>query len=130
MSPQSVGPSGHRAKPPVAAPAPAPAPVPSMARGMSSTSDGSIYNVTILKGADGLGLDIGKMATGGCLIRRLKEMPDGRPNPAAGCSPAIKSGDLIIGVNGKGVRLFNDIVTIIKGLGNGAVQLSIERPAT
>lgn len=123
------GPGGQRAKPlPVAKPPAAPTPVSTMARGIKS--DGSIYNVTIVKGIDGLGLDIGKVASGGCMIRKLKDIPGNRPNPAASCVPAITCGDLIIGINGKKVSGFGEVVTVIKGLGNGPVQLTIERPST
>jgi len=131
----SLGPTGQRAP----APAPAPAPVQTRpvgpARGMATTSaapaafvpaaPGAIFSVTIVKGDDGMGLDIGKIASGACMIRNLKVIPGGRPNPAANCD--IKGGDIIIGINGQRVADFQAVVTVIRGLGNGAVQLTLER---
>jgi C-terminal processing protease CtpA/Prc len=72
-----------------------------------------------------MGLDIGKIASGACMIRNLKEIPGGRPNPAANCD--IKGGDIIIGINGQRVADFQAVVAVIRGLGNGAVQLTLER---
>ena len=88
---------------------------------------GPIFTVTIVKGEDGLGLDIGKIANGSCLIRKLKDMPAGRPNPAANCRPELKAGDIIIGINGQRVKDFDEVVRVIRALGNGPVQLTIER---
>jgi len=88
---------------------------------------GAIFSITIVKGDDGMGLDIGKIASGACMIRNLKEMPAGRPNPAAHCD--IKGGDIIIGINGQRVDDFQSVVNIIRGLANGAVQLTLERSA-
>jgi len=85
------------------------------------------FVVTIQKGADGLGLDIGKIASGGCMIRRLKDL-SGRPNPAAACVPSLKAGDMIIGVNGQELQDFGAIVAVIKALPAVAeVQLIVER---
>ena len=84
--------------------------------------------MSINKGSDGLGLDIGKIASGACMIRRLKEMPQGRPNPAAACVPALTSGDMIVGVNGQEVHDFAAVVSLIKALPPTCrVQLLIER---
>jgi DnaJ family protein C protein 13 len=86
------------------------------------------FVVTINKGTDGLGLDIGKIASGGCMIRRLKEIPGGRPNPAAACVPALKAGDMIVGVNEQEIEEFGAVVAVIKGLPAVAtVTLLIER---
>lgn len=88
------------------------------------------FIVTINKGADGLGLDIGKIASGGCMIRRLKDIPGGRPNPAAACVPALKAGDMIVGVNGQEILEFGAVVAVIKSLPAVAtVTLLIERGA-
>ena len=85
------------------------------------------FVVTINKGADGLGLDIGKVASGGCMIRRLKDL-GGKANPAAACVPALKAGDMIVGVNGQEVQEFGAVVAVIKALPAVAtVRLLIER---
>jgi hypothetical protein len=86
------------------------------------------FVVTINKGAAGLGLDIGKIASGGCMIRRLKEMPGGVPNPAAACKVKLLGGDMIVGVNGQNIEEFGAIVAVIKSLPQECtVKLLIER---
>ena len=86
------------------------------------------FVVAINKGAAGLGLDIGKIASGGCMIRRLKEMPGGVPNPAAACKVKLLGGDMIVGVNGQNIEEFGAIVAVIKSLPQECtVKLLIER---
>ena len=87
-----------------------------------------IFTATIIKGEHGIGLDIGKVASGECMIKKLKVMPEGVVNPAASCSPALLPGDMIIGVNGKRVKTFAETVPAIKAA-VGTVQLTIERNA-
>ena len=90
-------------------------------------SDGvSIIVTTILKGPHGIGLDISKGSSGRTVVQRFKELPDGAPNPALMCDPAIRPGDIIIGVNGAPCVTFMETVKMIKGSGE-RVQLSLER---
>lgn len=87
---------------------------------------GRIFTVSIEKGAAGLGLDIGKASSGACVIRKLKEMAV--PNPAAACNPPLRGNDVIVGVNGKRVKNFEEVVQIVKNLGTPTVvSLTISR---
>ena len=86
---------------------------------------GRIFTVSIEKGTAGLGLDIGKANNGACVIRKLKDIT---PNPASACNPPLKGNDVIVGVNGKKVKNFEEVVQIVKSLGTPTVvSLTISR---
>lgn len=124
-------------------PSPAPAPVqpvrsaqpPSSSSASSSSSSSSavtggsgvrVLSISVTKGPHGIGLDLVKTANGRASIQRLKEMPEGVPNPAAHCSPPFRSGDVIIGVNGQSCGAFSDTIKMIRAI-EGLVTLQIER---
>jgi hypothetical protein len=85
-----------------------------------------LLKTIIIKSVHGIGLDITKTNDGGVLIQRLKEMPDGSPNPASICKPPVEVGDIIVGVNGREMRQFVDIVKAIR-LCADQVELMLER---
>jgi C-terminal processing protease CtpA/Prc len=129
VSSASPAPATHA----VAASVPAPvaaAPAPATATATATTAASStppLFTAAIIKGEHGIGLDIWRTTDNGCVVQRLKDMPPGVPNPAAKCVPPIKTGDLIIGVNGTKMVAFNDIVKAIRASG-ADVKLLISRP--
>ncbi len=80
----------------------------------------------IVKTAHGIGLDIGKTASGGVVVSKLKDMPDGSRNPASMCNPPVLAGDVIVGVNGVSITDFASVVAAIKG-SSSQVELWIQR---
>ena len=56
-------------------------------------------------------------------------MPPGVVNPAQVCYPPIKEGDCIIGVNGKRMSTFVDVVKEIRTSG-ATIELMIERSSS
>ncbi len=72
---------------------------------------------TIIKGPQGIGLDLTRSPEGHGLVLKLKEFPGGA-NPAARCNPPMQAGDLIIGVNGMICGNFADIVNLIRSSGD------------
>jgi C-terminal processing protease CtpA/Prc len=81
----------------------------------------------MMKGDQGIGLDLTKNVDGGVSITRLKEMPAGVINPAASASPPVAPGDTIIGVNGQMCTSFNDVVKLIRAAPSGPLTLSLQR---
>jgi hypothetical protein len=71
--------------------------------------------VIITKTEHGIGLDLIKTIDGGVSVQRLKDMPDGSPNPASICSPPVSVGDIIVGVNDSACTQFIDVVKAIRG---------------
>lgn len=47
-------------------------------------------------------------------------------NPASLCDPAVKPGDTIVGVNGKDLKVFEEVVAAIR-TAVGKVELTLER---
>jgi hypothetical protein len=85
-----------------------------------------VLKTTIAKSEFGIGLDLVKTADGGVAVQKLKDMPDGSPNPASVCSPPVLVGDLIVGVNDQACTQFTDVVKYIRG-SNVKVCLWLER---
>lgn len=85
-----------------------------------------IVKTVILKSEYGIGLDLVKTTDGGVAVQRLKEMPDGSPNPASVCNPPVLIGDVIVGVNDQRCTQFVDVVKGIRGC-NVRVSLWLER---
>jgi hypothetical protein len=115
---------------PIPAPKPAAATAPPSAQARSAPNPNSLKIVTtsVVKGENGIGLDLVKSANGRPCIQKLKEMPAGVVNPASLCNPPIQPGDIIVGVNGKPSGLFSDTIKIIRGLENGRpIHLQLER---
>jgi S1-C subfamily serine protease len=73
-----------------------------------------VLTTTIRKTAQGLGLDLGKARDGLAHVLKLKDMPEGAPNPAAICSVPLAPGDVICAVNGQKVSSFTDTVRLIR----------------
>ena len=69
---------------------------------------------TIVKTEHGIGLDLVKTISGGVAVQKLKDMPDGSPNPAMMCNPPVLVGDLIVGVNDTACTQFLDVVKAIR----------------
>ncbi len=85
-----------------------------------------ILKPVITKTAHGIGLDIGKTSTGGVVVSKLKDMPDGSKNPASLCNPPVLPGDIIVGVNGVSITDFASVVAAIKG-SSSQVELWLQR---
>jgi S1-C subfamily serine protease len=85
-----------------------------------------LFTVSIFKGENGLGMDINKMPDGGCIVKKIKEFPAGQVNPATACQPPVMAGDVIVGVNGKRVKDFAEVVKAVKSV-SGAVMMTFER---
>lgn len=79
----------------------------------SSTRVFKSYTVTIQKGNHGLGLDLAKAEDGRAYVLKLKEFVD-HINPASVCSKPLKSGDVIVAVNGKSTNNFMEVVSLIR----------------
>ncbi len=110
VAPTSVPPAAPKATPP---------PVPA-SKGVITT--------TVVKGEQGIGLDLSKTPDGGVVIQKLKEMPPGITNPASLCNPAILPGDVIIGVNGVDCPVFADAVKALKAPEVGSkITLKLQR---
>lgn len=82
--------------------------------------------VSVTKGEHGIGLDLGKSATGMAAVQRLKEMPPGIVNPASLCKPAILPNDIIVEVNGSPAPTFMEAVKLIRA-SEGTIRLKLER---
>lgn len=91
-----------------------------------SSSGPVIVTTTVRKGPHGIGLDLTKTSNGRANIQRFKDLPDGAVNPAAQCVPAIKPGDVIIGVNGKSCATFAEVIKTIRAI-DGEIILQLER---
>ena len=96
------------------------------------TSSGKyIFSTMIMKGEQGMGLDLGKTKLtwdqGRSLVLRFKDFPNGEVNPALRCNPAIHIGDVIIAVNDVPCETLSDTVKVIRGLSIGNVKLTLER---
>jgi hypothetical protein len=90
-----------------------------------------IFSTMIMKGEQGMGLDLGKTKLtwdqGRSLVLRFKDFPNGEVNPALRCNPAIHIGDVIIAVNDIPCETLSDAVKVIRGLSIGNVKLTLER---
>lgn len=90
-----------------------------------------IFSTMIMKGEQGMGLDLGKTKLtwdqGRSLVLRFKDFPNGEVNPALRCNPAIHIGDVIIAVNDISCETLSDAVKVIRGLSIGNVKLTLER---
>lgn len=95
----------------------------------TSSSDGNnnayVFDVYIIKGEFGLGLEIANTADGGTVIEKLKDMSP-NSNPAAACDPPIESGDTIIAVNDQASNVFATTVAYIRAA-QGTVKLTLRR---
>ena len=127
---------------PTAAVAPPPVPMPASSQRQPATvekkaaapstpapsvsSGPVIVTTTVRKGPHGIGLDLTKTSNGRANIQRFKDLPDGAVNPAAQCVPAIKPGDVIIGVNGKSCATFAEVIKTIRAI-DGEIILQLER---
>jgi len=121
-----VAPAASATTPPTP---PAPVSSSSVAKKKSSAFDDKskkIIKTVILKSEYGIGLDLVKTPDGGVAVQRLKDMPDGSPNPASICNPPVLVGDIIVGVNDQRFTQFADVVKAIRGC-NLRVGLMLER---
>ena len=111
---------------PRVAPPPVPAaPAPALAQADQSTPKTQVVT-RVEKGELGIGLDLGKAKTGQAQVLRLKEFPPEVVNPASLCNPAIRVGDVIVGVNGEPCTSRPEAVKVIRAA-VGVVQLTLER---
>ena len=92
----------------------------------NNTNKKQLIKTIIIKTDHGIGLDIYKTNDNGVIIQKLKDMPEGVINPASQCNPAVLPGDIIVGVNGKSMKLFNEIVKAIRSC-TGQVEIWLER---
>jgi C-terminal processing protease CtpA/Prc len=91
-----------------------------------SVTEKQILSTTIVKGKNGIGLDLGKDNEGMACVLRLKDIP-GEANPAMICIPPVMTGDVIIAVNGKQTKSFMDTVNLIRAISSGNVSLTFIR---
>jgi len=111
---------------PRVAPPPVPAaPAPALAQADQSTPKTQVVT-RVEKGELGIGLDLGKAKTGQAQVLRLKEFPPEVVNPASLCNPAIRVGDVIVGVNGEPCSSLAEAVKVIRAA-VGVLQLTLER---
>ena len=112
---------------PPAAPKATPPPIPATQPQSQPASKG-VITTTVVKGEQGIGLDLSKTPDGGVVIQKLKEMPPGVTNPASLCNPPILPGDVIIGVNGVDCAAFADAVKALKAPQVGSkITLKLQR---
>lgn len=126
----------HADEPPPAPPAPKPqrsgsytrpAAVPEKVPQRSgSYTNSAKYVAEVMKGEHGIGLDLVKSSSGKAYIQKLKEMPDGVPNPAATCIPPVRPGYTITAVNGVTCTSFADTIKIIRSA-TGVIKLQLEQ---
>ena len=81
---------------------------------------------SVVKGENGIGLDLGKGKDGEATVLKLKDFGPGIVNPASLCNPPILPGDVIVAVNGVPCLLFADAVKLIRG-SEGTIKLTLER---
>ena len=86
-----------------------------------------VYKPLIKKSKFGLGINIIlDNETHHVMVNKLNILPDDTPNPCLICTPQLRVGDRIIGVNSTAYTEYDDIVTNIKGSVENVV-LWIER---